>query len=638
MIGGFFFAFRDFRSRRLAIPRPGMPRTWLFIFGRMAGYSKDVIEQLKAQANIADIVQQFVPLKATSGGRFLGLCPFHDDRKPSMNVVPALGIYKCFACGAAGDVFKFVMEHEKMDFRSAVEFVASSSGFVLPKEASREEPQKLEERELVLELNRLAASWFEAELARSDLAKSYLAGRGITAETVQKFRLGYAPDAPEGLLKFAAKNGFTAEQLVTAGLAKAHEYGGATDKFRGRLMIPIMNLSGTVVAFGGRLLEDREHAPKYMNSPETALYSKGNTLFGLHQAKQDIIKAGNVIIVEGYFDLISLYQAGIRNVVAASGTALTEMHAATLSRYAKTAYLVFDGDAAGQKATRRSLEIVLAKAITPKIFELSRPNGEKIDPDNFIRERGPEAFLAELATAETWLDYLGRKLPHETPEERAELVQEAKTVIAGIENKELANQYLHLVAERYSTAANLRGIKLKTKSHTAESAPAPKMAFVPAHEKRYLNLVLRNRRVLEAAAKVFDLTFVSQVNLFQSGEVSDILGLAFAHFEETGKLDLKLFMESLSEAEQELVLSLGEETWEETAADKEFLEMTLNLEKQFVRRLAQETRAYEHIMVEKEIDKIIALSRQARIQPNEAMQNILSFREKLVEISNPQKL
>ena len=605
----------------------------------MAGYSKEVIEQLKAHANIADIVQQFVPLKATSGGRFLGLCPFHDDRKPSMNVVPSLGIYKCFACGAAGDVFRFVMEHEKMDFRSAVEFVATSSGFILPKEAAREEPQQLEERELVLELNKLAASWFETELEKSTLAKSYLAGRGVTEETIREFRLGFAPDSPEGLLGHAAKHGFTAEQLVTAGLAKAREYGGATDKFRGRLMIPIMNLSGVVVAFGGRLLADRERAPKYMNSPETALYSKGNTLFGLHQAKQAIIKAGSAIIVEGYFDLISLYQAGVKNVVAASGTALTEMHAAMLSRYAKTAFLVFDGDAAGQKATRRSLEIVLAKSITPKIFELSRPNGEKIDPDNFIRERGPEAFLAELETAENWLDYLGRKMPHETPEERTLLVEEAKTIIASIENRELANQYLRLVAERYSTSADLRGIRQKPKTHVTQAPQQIQEAPpVPAHEKRYLNLVLKNRRVLEAAAKVFDLTFVSQVNLFLSGEVSDILGLAFAHFEEAGAFDLKIFMDALSATQKELVLSLDEETWEETAADKEFLEMTLNLEKLFVRRLAKETKAYEHIMVEKEIDKIILLSRQARIQPNEAMQNILSFREKLVQISNPQKL
>lgn len=567
----------------------------------MAFYSEDVIQQLKAHADIASVIEHFLPLKPTSGGRFLCRCPFHDDSKPSMNINPQMGIYKCFACGAGGDVFKFVMEHEKVDFKSAVEWIANETGFALPKlnEHGGANTEQLEERGLVKELNDLAASWFESELLKSEETLAYLNKRGITEETRKKFRFGYAPEGREGFLSFAAKKGYSPRQLVTAGLAVERENGGISDKFRGRLMIPIQNMSGMIVAFGGRILKDLPNAPKYMNSADTPIYKKGDILFGMYQARQAIAKAGKVIIVEGYFDLISLYQAGIQNVIAASGTALTEKHAEILARYVQTAYLVFDGDAAGKKATRRSIDIVLAKSITPRIFSLSRPNGEKIDPDNFINERGGDAFLDELKNAEDWLDYLIHEDKPNSPEERAGFVRSAKEIISKIPDGELARQYLQLLSERFGTAASLQGIKqpqktvrvprreqLPEESEYIPEQPVVQWQTLPPIELRYVNLVIRNSMVLRAAAMFYDMQLVtSGVTLLEAPMLDELLSTVLVYYREHGELNLKLFISTISPELQEILINLPVEKWDDASANKEFLEMTLDLERRFAERL-----------------------------------------------------
>lgn len=566
----------------------------------MAMYSEDVIQQLKAHADISVVIERFLPIRPTSGGRFLARCPFHDDSKPSMNINPQMGIYKCFACGAGGDVFKFVMEHEKVDFKSAVEWVANETGFTLPKFNERSgNAQETEEKGLVKELNDLAASFFEAELLKSEEALSYLAKRGITEETRKKFRFGYAPEGREGFISYAAKKGYSPRQLVTAGLAKEHETGGISDKFRGRLMIPIQNMSGMIVAFGGRTLKP-DVTPKYMNSPDTALYKKGDILFGMYHARQAIAKANSVIIVEGYFDLISLYQAGIQNVIAASGTALTDQQSAIIARYAKTSYLVFDGDKAGKAATHRSIGIVLAKSITPLVFSLSRPNGEKIDPDNFINEQGPDAFLSELQNAEDWLDYLIHEASPRTPQERSEFVKSTKEIISRIPDIELANQYLQILSERFGTAANLRGVKLQPqraprKMPEAESAPvqeAPVLQWdrLPPLEIRYVNLVIQNAMVLRAAAMFFDMELAAAgVSLLESGMLDELLASALVFYREHGELNLKLFISTVSPELQEILTRLPNEKWGDANANKEFLEMTLDLERRFAERLRNRT-------------------------------------------------
>lgn len=549
----------------------------------MAFYSNEIIQQLKAHADIALVIENFVPLKRSGNGRYLGVCPFHDDRSPSMNVNPSLGIYKCFACGAGGDVFKFVQEHEKMDFKGAVEWVANFTGFALPQLGAPEDSEKTEERAMVRRLNELACEWFEQQLALSPKALQYLSSRHITDETRKLFHIGYAPDGREGFIGYAAKNGFSPLDCVKAGLAIQKENGGISDKFRDRLMIAIQNLSGVIVAFGGRDLSGKSHA-KYMNSPESALYHKSDILFGLHQSRQSIAKENAVIIVEGYFDMISLYQGGVTNVVAASGTALTETHASILARYANTAYLVFDGDAAGQKATLRSLEIVLPKGIAPRVFALSRPDGTKIDPDNFVNERGADAFRAALRESEDWLSYLARQHDMQSPEERARFVTYTKSLVKSITDRELQNQYVKLIAERFNTSRSLAQVKSlkpqkgpEERRSIASNAAAPgapevipqleqtaslDWASIPPMEIRFANLVLRNPTLMDRALEYFDMDWAaSGVRMFESPVVEEFVNSAIALYAETGAVSPQLMYENVSPTLRLFLEGLPEEKW-----------------------------------------------------------------------------
>lgn len=585
----------------------------------MPFYPNEVIQQLKAQADISLVIQQFLPLKKSGSGRFVGMCPFHDDHSPSMSVNPTIGIYKCFACGAGGDVFKFVQEHEKIDFNGAVEWVANFVGFPLPNFASKENAEITEERGMVRKLNELACEWFESQLTLSEKALAYLAKRNISEKTRKEFHIGYAPDGREGFIGYAARNGFSPKDCVRAGLAIEKENGGIADKFRDRLIIAIQNLSGVVVAFGGRDLSEGTGAfggnkrPKYLNSPDTALYSKSDILFGLNHSRSSIAKENAVIIVEGYFDLISLYQGGVTNVVAASGTALTETHANILSRYAKTAYLVFDGDAAGRKATLRSLEIVLPKGIAPRIFALSRPDGTKIDPDNFVNERGADAFRQELSTAEDWLNYLSHEMPTSNPEDRANFVTYTKSIIKSIENPELQNQYLKLISERFNTTRSLdqiKSIQPKRKPQVKKIAPAqnvqvdgyiaegpmddmqemppaepevsvPWYALSPI-EVRFANLIFRNPTLLDRACEYFDMEYAaSGIQILESSLIDEFVGTILSQYTETGYFSPQTLYDSVSPELKLFIEGLPEESWVPPNEIYEFYDsmmvLTLNL-------------------------------------------------------------
>lgn len=585
----------------------------------MPFYPNEVIQQLKAQADISLVIQQFLPLKKSGSGRFVGMCPFHDDHSPSMSVNPTIGIYKCFACGAGGDVFKFVQEHEKIDFNGAVEWVANFVGFPLPNFASKENAEITEERGMVRKLNELACEWFENQLTLSEKALAYLAKRNISEKTRKEFHIGYAPDGREGFIGYAARNGFSPKDCVRAGLAIEKENGGIADKFRDRLIIAIQNLSGVVVAFGGHDLSEGTGAfggnkrPKYLNSPDTALYSKSDILFGLNHSRSSIAKENAVIIVEGYFDLISLYQGGVTNVVAASGTALTETHANILSRYAKTAYLVFDGDAAGRKATLRSLEIVLPKGIAPRIFALSRPDGTKIDPDNFVNERGADAFRQELSTAEDWLNYLSHEMPTSSPEDRANFVTYTKSIIKSIENPELQNQYLKLISERFNTSRSLdqiKSIQPKRKPQVKKIAPAqnvqvdgyiaegpmddmqemppaepevsvPWYALSPI-EVRFANLIFRNPTLLDRACEYFDMEYAaSGIQILESSLIDEFVGTILSQYTETGYFSPQTLYDSVSSELKLFIEGLPEESWVPPNEIYEFYDsmmvLTLNL-------------------------------------------------------------
>lgn len=562
----------------------------------MPFYPEEVIQQLKSQADISLVIQQFLPLKRTGTNRYVGVCPFHDDHSPSMTVNPTLGIYKCFACGAGGDVFKFVKEHEKIDFNGAVEWVANFVGFDLPKFASKENAEVTEERAMVRKLNELACEWFEQQLTLSPKALEYLAKRNISEKTRKEFHIGYAPDGRENFIAYAAKNGFSPRDCVKAGLATEKQNGGISDKFRDRLMIAIQNQSGVVVAFGGRDLAPKQEGferPKYMNSPDTALYNKSEILFGLNHSRAAISKENAVIIVEGYFDLISLYQGGVQNVVAASGTALTEIHANILARYAKTAYLVFDGDAAGRKATHRTLEIVLPKGIVPRVFALARPDGTKIDPDNFVNEQGADAFREQLKNAEDWLSYLSRNSDLQSIESRASFVTYAKSIVKSIQDSELRNQYVKLIAERFDTTRSLQGIQgirpqkkpLPPVQQPPQNADLAEYGDMPVQQEpervpweilspleiRFANLLVSNPTLLDRACEYFDVELAaSGIQFFESSLIEEFVNTIIASYTETGYFSPQTLYSQLSPLLQQFMENLPEESW---TTPKEIIEL-----------------------------------------------------------------
>ena len=562
----------------------------------MPFYPDEVIQQLKSQADISLVIQQFLPLKRSGTNRYVGVCPFHDDHSPSMTVNPTIGIYKCFACGAGGDVFKFVKEHEKIDFNGAVEWVANFVGFDLPKFTSKENSEVTEERAMVRKLNELACEWFEQQLTLSPKALEYLAKRNVSEKTRKEFHIGYAPDGREGLVAYAAKNGFSPRDCVKAGLAVERKNGGISDKFRDRLMIAIQNQSGVVVAFGGRDLAPKQEGfdrPKYMNSPDTPLYNKGEVLFGLNHSRTAIAKENAVVIVEGYFDLISLYQGGIQNVVAASGTALTEMHANILSRYAKTAYLVFDGDGAGRKAAMKTISIVLPKGIVPRVVALARPDGTKIDPDNFMNEQGAEAFREQLKNADDWLSYLTSFSDLQGIEKRAKFVTYVKSIVKSIQDKELQNQYVELISERFNTTRSLDGIQsIRPQKKLVAPAQQPQNAdlaeygeIIPEQsepervpweilsplEIRFANLLVNNPTLIERACEYFDEELAaSGIQFFESSLIEEFVSTIVASYSETGYFSPQTLYEQLPPLLQQFMEKLPEESW---TPPKEIIEL-----------------------------------------------------------------
>ncbi|MFN0087264.1 MAG: DNA primase [Blastocatellia bacterium] len=364
------------------------------------GFSDD----LRNQADIVRIVSDYVSLKK-KGRDYAACCPFHNEKTPSFYVSASKQLFKCFGCGKGGSVFNFVMEIEGCSFPESVKIVADKCGVPVP--AATEDPREHEEREQLradlLRMNQWAAEFFEQSLAETDegrRAQDYLARRGVNEEMRKFFRLGYAPSGWDGMGNFLKSRGASAPRIERSGLVTLRETGGFYDRFRGRLMFPICDTQGRIVAFGGRILGDGE--PKYLNSPETQLYTKGLHLYGLNFARDEIRRRGYAVLVEGYLDFLLPFQHGVRNIIASLGTALTENQVRLLGRYAKRIVVNFDPDSAGVAATKRSLELLLAEGF--KVNVLSLP--DNLDPDEYVRDRGAESYLKALKGSQPFLDYI----------------------------------------------------------------------------------------------------------------------------------------------------------------------------------------------------------------------------------------
>jgi DNA primase len=374
----------------------------------MSRISPETIEQVTAALNIVDVIGSYFPLRR-AGTEFRALCPFHQEKTPSFYVNPDKQTFYCFGCQRGGSIIQFVQEYEHVDFPEAVRRLATRSGIAIQQEElSAEEEEKQTLRKRLLRLHFEAANWFHRNLLRTragEAARSYLSQRGLNIETARRWQIGYAPDSWTALTEWGQQSGFSREELILSGLVKPKEENNPRsrcyDRFRHRLMFPVTNDLGETIAFSGRQIDPNATGGKYVNSPESALFSKGNILFGLSHSKRAIARSRQAIVLEGQIDLISSFEAGVENVVAPQGTALTERHAALLKRFAEEIVLFFDADAAGERAAERALEILYTAGLQVRIGVL--PAGE--DPDSLIRKGGAETFRALIADAKDFFDF-----------------------------------------------------------------------------------------------------------------------------------------------------------------------------------------------------------------------------------------
>ena len=370
----------------------------------MGLFPPSFIDDLKSHADIVQVVMERVPSLKRSGATWKAQCPFHGEKTPSFNVNGEKGFFHCFGCGVGGDVIKFIELFEKVSFPEAVRLLAARVGLVVPEsEDARQDADNQRERDALLKIHDVAAAWFRQQLASpmGAPARRLLADRGMTAATVEQLGFGYAPASREALKAHLIKQGFPAGLAIKSGLVAEREQGVLVDRFRNRLMIPIARDTGSVIAFGGRAMDPGQQ-PKYLNSPETPIYVKGRTIYGLHLSKAAIQKARHAVLVEGYFDVAQALQAGIPNVVASSGTALTAAQARLLKRFANAVVLSFDPDAAGQGAAARTSELLVTEGFKVNVAML--PAGD--DPDTFIRKNGGSAYQSRLKTSRPYLEYL----------------------------------------------------------------------------------------------------------------------------------------------------------------------------------------------------------------------------------------
>jgi DNA primase len=422
-------------------------------------FPQTFIDDLRRQADIVRVVQDYVPSLKKKGANWQACCPFHQEKTPSFSVNPAKEIFYCFGCAEGGSVFNFVMKIENVAFPEAVKIVAAKANVPLPQmEHDQRFEQRRQEADVVMQLNGWALEFWERQLQADTpdarAAREYLHGRGIADETRAKFRLGYAPERWDALLNYLKQKGATLEQLTKSGLVVVKEDGKMYDRFRGRVMFPVLDAQGRAVAFGGRVMGSGE--PKYLNSPETAAYVKGRHLYGLFQNREEIKRRKFTILVEGYLDLIIPYQFGVRNMVASLGTALTPEQAKLLARFARRAVVNYDGDSAGVKAARRAIEVLLTEDFELKVLVL--PDGA--DPDEFVRKHGAEEYNQRRGEAAPHIQFViaqavrERNLQH--PSDKAAAVEDVFPFLRAVRNPIQRREYFDRAMNELLVEADLR--------------------------------------------------------------------------------------------------------------------------------------------------------------------------------------
>jgi DNA primase len=478
---------------------------------------QDDIEAVRERTDIVKVVSQYLTLKKSGHDSFSGLCPFHAERTPSFSVSPSKGVYYCFGCGAGGDSIRFLREMEHLDFAEAVERLAKEAGVILRYEGDTgAERRAVSRRQAVARANEQAFDLYHRVLLEGregEDARTYLAERGIDRETIEAFGIGYAPRYPDFLLRRLGR-GSGPDLLVEAGLAIKDERGQVRDRFRGRITFPVHDLSGRAVGIGARVLpSERDEGPKYLNSPETPIYRKAEVLYNLNRAKSAVARTGEVVVVEGYTDVIALVRAGIETAVATCGTALGEGHFKLASRFAQRMVLAFDSDEAGARAAERAYAFLERYPLQPVVLIL--PEG--LDPADFVRAHGGAAFRALAEKAEPLVAYMLRRTVarHDlsTVEGQSAAVADALPVLQGLEDPVRQREYGHALADlaRVSDTSVLLALERRQAGHPAEVQQTMKRASVHERvEREMLRLLARSPEIFaELSPRVSDEHFQS---------------------------------------------------------------------------------------------------------------------------------
>jgi DNA primase len=528
----------------------------------VAAIPTQTIEQIAAANDIVEVIGSYFPLKR-AGANLKALCPFHQEKTPSFHVSPQRQTFHCFGCGAGGTVFRFVMDYEHVDFPSAVRKLAARVGLPVIEErgAAADENRQDEARRVLLQLHAEAAEWFHIILLKKDFsrpARAYLKNRGIDQKIAKNWQLGYAPDEWEAFLNWALQRGYERRQILQSGLVKLRDENRPEsevyDRFRNRIMFPICNDIGEVIAFSGRLLNSDAEAAKYINSPETPLFRKGNVLFGLHKSKRGLIEADCAIVCEGQLDLITLFEAGITNVVAPQGTAFTEGQARVLKRFVKEVVLCFDADAAGKKAAERSLDALLQNDLVVRVAEM--PAGE--DPDSLVRRNGKEDFETRIATArdffEFWIEREASTTNLSSLGAKMELARNLAETVSHVRDPLMRGEIASRVAARLGVATsdfeNLLTNQTRVEVRLPQP-PRPAATAAPPHNVAMLCLfALRDETARE---------FLHEQNwreiLAQTPNAELLLRILEAQFQPGDPASLNAFMATLNASEEALVSS-----------------------------------------------------------------------------------
>ncbi len=455
----------------------------------MARDFRDFSNEVFTRANIVRIASDYIKLKK-QGNRYLALCPFHKEKTPSFSISPDKNLYYCFGCGAGGNIFNLVMELENVEFKESVKIIAEKSGIPVPNFKS-ETKFKKSEKDALYSINETAASWFFKNLVQNTRAWEYLTERGVTEDTIKKYRLGYAPDTWEGLKEHLQKNKYDEELLKKSGTLITGKDGRLLDLFRGRIMFPITNYNGKTIGFGGRTLKADDNI-KYLNTPNTEIFHKSRNLFGIDKAVKSIRDKKEAILVEGYFDQIMLWQAGFENAVAPLGTAFNEQSAGFLKRYTEKVLVVFDSDSAGKAAALRTLSPLLSEGFDVSFIILPPDT----DPDDFINENGPDAFREKIEKPVPMFEYLMsesmKDVSGDSPREKIRAMEKVLEYLNRIADKAERDVYIRQVADRLNLSESVviekagklkRGIR-----EPAVKTTAPR-ADLPLDEKKMIRII-----------------------------------------------------------------------------------------------------------------------------------------------------